>query len=212
MDKQQFGDLAIIFLALALAFEAARIVRRLKKIERSKTDLWLGVGLYVSVLACLTSFLWPITASWYAAADNTARKSKMKEWHRAIMMYAVDNDEHLPLLKNWEQEARAYLPDGESATLRDPVTNLEKGIGYNAAIAGRSLAECDEDIVILISGKNAPAIEHGIAIVDDFSAVVINLNGWVTGMRNPDLVWALPDPSPHNKVNDQSPDPATDQQ
>ncbi|MCH8979411.1 MAG: hypothetical protein IH945_09260 [Armatimonadetes bacterium] len=212
MGKEEFSLLGAGAFALLVVCGIVLIVRRMIKVERSRAAGSIGIALLTAVLVFSANVTLEIIASINLSADTATLKSTMGDWHRAILMYAKDNDDHLPLSENWEQEARAYLSYGDTATLRDPVTDLKKGIGYNAAIAGMSLVGSDYDTVILISGKNARPIEQGGPIADDPSALIVTLEGRATGMWNQGLIWTLPNPSPHDEVHDQSPDPAPDQE
>ena len=192
MDKEFYYWLGNGFGLLFVFSGVALLVRRRTKVERSRADDWIGISLLFSILGFGACVLWPVIASTRPATDTATRQGRLMAWHTAIIMYASDYDDHLPLLENWEESLNEYLKYGSSVTLRDPVSSLEKGFGYNAAVAGRSLDECPSNTVLLISGQNAQAIERGGEIVSDPSAVVITLDGGVQPISYDKLAWSVP--------------------
>ena len=192
MDKEVYYWLGNGFGLLFVVSGVALLVRRRTKVEKSRTDDWIGIALLFSLLGLGASVLMPIIAGARPATDTATRKYRLMTWHTAITMYASDYDDHLPLLENWEESLNEYLKYGSSVTLRDPVSSLEKGFGYNAAIAGKSLDECPINIVLLISGQNARAIERGKEIVSDPEAVVITLDGGVKPISDDEIAWSVP--------------------
>ena len=131
------------------------------------------------------------------AADMGVRDSSMRNWQKAIMQYAYDNDDRLPLVDNWDDAVREYLDPERESSLSDPVSELEFGIGFNAAIAGRYLSDCPNRTVILVSGKNAARVEKGEPIVDDeYAALQVVGDGRLSFIYRDDVVWVIPDEEP----------------
>ena len=227
MDKSQLFVSMIVFIALALAFEVARIVRRVKKVERSKTDLWLGVGLYVSVLGCGISIFWPLQVSLSIATERTRSTERAKILSQRMLMYAVDNDDRLPPVANWTDLIEPYTergPDGPYDDSGDIRSFTEGGVIGGNAIgmnrhAGRvsfsDVADATAQVMLaerIGSGTNLSVDERSefegdgrsVAFMDGYAK-------WLPRASDVELVW-ITDPSPHDEVDDQSPGPAPDQE
>ena len=171
-----------------------RIVRRVTKKAKSRIDPWLEWTMAFAFLGMLISAFGAPYISVGLAAKNTKRDARMKDWYHAIFLYVTDNDDRFPLIHNWAEATAEYFPSSAEATLRDPVTELERGIGMNGALSGKGTSDVNADVVILVSGKNASSIEKRMPIKNDPMGTALFLSGRrVTLFAADEILEATPD-------------------
>jgi len=75
-------------------------------------------GIALVGVAVLAAILFPVFAQARESARKTACMSNVKILSLAVMMYAQDNDERLPLAANWQTSVTPYAQQGQTTPRR----------------------------------------------------------------------------------------------
>ncbi len=149
----------------------------------------------------ITAILFPV----FASSKGSRRRpevSQMKQLAMALLIYAADHDEHMPLAENWLDASAAYsktanlhkLPaEGDfwpRATFNRHVSGIS--IDWNASVSTVPML-----FTSAIRDPNPVGDESNMIFPYHDNALVGFMDGHVAGLRptrTKELIWSPPDP------------------
>jgi len=133
-----------------------------KPLAGRRLALW-GVATSTATLVIMPALLAPV----FLRARESARKaecmSNLKQLALAVLMYANDYDERLPLAKNWSDGIYPYVKNRAVFSCPD-TPKLKSGYAYNRSLEGMNpseLANADSTVVLFESDKGWNAAGGG---------------------------------------------------